>query len=99
MTKQTKLTHQSIELEGLTLLDAINTLQNLVDNGTPVNSVICLAEEGYDVEVVTQRLETDKEYEDRLAGERKYQEIRKKHEFEQYLKLKAKFEAEFESLS
>lgn len=100
MTKITKYVSGDLYLNGDTIREAIDTLQGLLDDGTPETATICVGgnDDGGFIDISYTRLETDEEYEHRLRLSKEMEERRNKSEFETYMKLKKKFDVSLDDM-
>lgn len=84
-----------ITFESDDIKDLIKDLQNFIEGNKEFDRIAI--ESIYDsscYDVVGHRLETDSEYQERMERNKVTAESRGAREYEQYLKLKAKFEGE-----
>lgn len=93
MAKKTKTQYYNLELDGRSLRDAIDYLQNKIEGGVPEGAVLNTgADEGFYSDIYFSRPETDEEYEIRIASEAVYKKLMEQRELETYKKLKDKYE-------
>jgi len=97
MTKRQLVLYHDLDLDDLTLEEAIENLQQKIAAGIPSNSKLNIgAEDGLYCELVETREETDEEYEKRVEHEKRWAAQREKLkieiEYKTYIALKEKFE-------
>lgn len=73
------------------IIEVIEKFQELAINYPNAHIEFNSDEDGCNIEIYEERLETDKEYEDRLKREVYWKEQREKMDRENYERLKAKF--------
>lgn len=101
MTKRVKFEREFLAVDSASIEEVIENLQEFLNNA-PEDSRegafldFAHGDDYLECTMTYQRLETDEEYNARLAQEKRWEEQRYKSDFETYKRLKERFEAKLE---